>query len=49
VYEVTWSPAPGKVARTTVSVTKYGEEEAFRMARAIRREKERECFNGMIS
>ena len=49
VYEVTWCPEPGKVARTTVSVTKHGEEEAFRMARAIRREKEREHFGGTIS
>lgn len=48
VYEVTWTPEPGKVSRTTVSVTKYGEEEALKKARAIRREKEKECFGGTI-
>ena len=48
IYEVTWTPEPGKVSRTTVSVTKYGEEEALRMARAIRRAKEREFFGGTI-
>ena len=49
VYEVTWCPEPGKVSRTTVSINKHGEEEAFRMARAIRREKEKEHFGGTIS
>jgi hypothetical protein len=36
------------VWRTTISVRKYGEEEALRMARAIRREKEREYYGGTI-
>jgi hypothetical protein len=49
VYEVIWTPEPGKVSRTTISVTKYGEEEAYRMALAIRREKERQYFGGTIS
>ncbi len=48
VYEVTWTPEPGKVWRTTISVRKYGEEEALRMARELRREKEREFFGGTI-
>lgn len=44
VFEVTWSPKPGQIARTSVSIEKYGEEEAFRRACAIRREKEREIY-----
>lgn len=48
VYEITWSPTPGKVSRTTVSVTKHGEEKALEMAKEIRREKEREVFGKAI-
>ena len=48
VYEITWSPEPGKVSRTTVSVSKHGEEKALEMAKAIRREKEREVFGKAI-
>ncbi len=48
IYEVVWTPEPGKVWRKTISVRKYGEEEALRMARAIRREKEREYYGGTI-
>jgi len=48
IYEVTWTPQPGKVSRTTVSVTKHGEQEALKMARAIRRQKEQEHFGGTI-
>ena len=48
IYEVTWAPEPGKVWRKTISVTKHGEEKALEMARAIRREKEREYFGGTI-
>jgi hypothetical protein len=44
VYEVTWSPEPGKVSRTSVSIEKYGEEEAFRRACKIRAAKEREMY-----
>ncbi len=49
VFEVTFSPTPGKVWRTKISVTKHGEEEAFRMALEIRRQKEREFYGGEIS
>lgn len=49
IYEVTWAPEPGKVWRTKVSVTKYGEEEAFRRAVEIRRQKEREYYGGTLS
>ena len=48
-YEVTWSPAPNVVSRTSVSIAKHGEEEAFRRARAIRRKKERELYGGVIT
>jgi len=48
IIEVTWTPEPGKVGRTTISVNKYGEEEAMQRAREIRREKERELFGGTI-
>lgn len=44
VYEVTWSPEPNMVKRTSVSIRKYGEEEALKKARAIRRQKEKEVF-----
>jgi Tfp pilus assembly protein FimV len=47
-YEVTWSPAPGTVHRTTVSVQKYGEDEAFRRACRIRQQKEREFYGGVL-
>lgn len=48
IYEVTWSEAPGKGGRTTISVTKHGEEKALRMAQEIRRTKEIELFGGVI-
>lgn len=48
VVEVTWTPEPGKVARTNVSVTKHGLEEAMRRAREIRREKERKIYGGTV-
>lgn len=44
VYEVTWSPGPGKMKRTSVSIEKYGEEEAFKRACEIRRQKEEEIY-----
>jgi hypothetical protein len=36
VFEVTWNPEPNRVSRTSVSISKYGEAEAFRRACAIR-------------
>jgi hypothetical protein len=48
VYEVTWSPEPNVVRRTSVSIKKYGEDEAFRRARDIRRKKEKEVFGTML-
>lgn len=48
VFEVTWSPEPNVVRRTSVSIRKYGEDEAFRRARDIRRKKEKEVFGTML-
>lgn len=44
VYEVTWSSASGQMHRTSVSIEKYGEAEAFRRAIEIRQQKEREVY-----
>ena len=44
VYEITWNPEPGKLTRTTVSINKYGEEEAFRRACEIRKRKMQEIY-----
>ena len=49
VYEVTWCPRPNVVSRTSVSVAKYGEEEAFRRACRIRQSKERAIYGAAIS
>lgn len=48
VFEVTWSPEPNIVKRTSVSIRKYGEDEAFRRACVIRRRKEREVFGATL-
>jgi hypothetical protein len=44
VYEVTWSPEPNVLRRTSVSIRKYGKREALRLAREIREEKERTYY-----
>jgi len=44
VFEVTWCPEPNKVSRTTVSVNKYGEKEAFRRACKIREAKLKQIY-----
>jgi hypothetical protein len=44
VYEVTWSPTPGVIKRTSVAITKHGEAEALRRAIEIRQQKEAEVF-----
>lgn len=48
VYEITWNPEPGRLARTWVSIDEYGEEAAFRKACAIRRQKEREMYGSVV-
>ncbi len=44
VYEITWSPEPGKMRRTSVSVDKYGEDKALQMAIELRKQKELEIY-----
>ncbi|HVF55738.1 MAG TPA: AP2 domain-containing protein [Pyrinomonadaceae bacterium] len=44
VYEVSWNAGRDRRGRTSVSIKKYGELRAFRMACAIRREKERQMY-----
>jgi hypothetical protein len=48
VYEVTWQPTPNEIRRTSFSITKYGEREAFRRACAFRKAKEREMFGAEL-
>jgi len=43
-YEVTWNAGRERRGRTSVSIRKHGELRAFRMACAIRREKERQMY-----
>lgn len=47
VYEVTYHPSPGITKRTSVSIRKYGEEEAFQRACAIRQAAEEEFFQSI--
>jgi hypothetical protein len=44
VYEVTWSPEPNVVQRTSVSIRKWGDREAYRRACGIRERKEQELY-----
>jgi hypothetical protein len=44
VYEITWNPKPNVIRRTSISIDRYGEAEAFRRACALRRRKEREMY-----
>lgn len=46
VYEVTWSPEPNVVQRTSISIRKYGAKEAYRKAVALREAKEKEFYRG---
>jgi len=48
VYEITWSPEPGLMKRTSVSIDRYGEAEAFRRAIEIRQEKEMESLQRFL-
>lgn len=49
VYEVTWNANREIKGKTSVSITKYGEREAFRRACAIRCEKERKMYGAAVS
>ena len=44
VYEVWWFPKPGLIRKTSVSIYKYGQREAFRRAYALRKAGEREMY-----
>ena len=44
VYQVTWSPRPNKINRTTFSVALYGERGARDLAHALRAEMERRYY-----
>lgn len=48
MYEITWCPEPNKMARTRVSIDKYGEEGALVKAYRIRRAKERLVYGKSI-
>jgi hypothetical protein len=48
VYEVTWRPTSGQLRRTTFSIRKYGQAEAFRRACAFRKEKEQEMYGAEL-
>lgn len=48
VFMITWMPEPGVTSRTTVSVAKWGEGEAFRIACQVRAEKESEMYGQIV-
>ena len=48
VYEVCWFPKPGVVRRTSFSILKYGEREAFRRACALRKKGEKEMYGAVL-
>ncbi|MCA9734622.1 AP2 domain-containing protein [candidate division KSB1 bacterium] len=48
VYEVTYSPEPNKICRTSFSIKKYGEEGAKKMALEFRKQKELEMYGKTI-
>ncbi|MEM9226619.1 MAG: AP2 domain-containing protein [Verrucomicrobiota bacterium] len=43
-YSVSWRPEPGKQKCTSFSIRKYGEEKAFELAVALRKEKLKEIY-----
>lgn len=47
VYQVTFHPAPGVTKRTSISIQRYGEEEAFKRACALRKKAEEERLKFM--
>jgi hypothetical protein len=48
-YVVASMPEPGELRREFISVTTYGEEEAFRRAVQLRRKRERAIYGGAVS
>jgi len=49
VYEVWWFPKPGVIRKTSVSIYKYGQQEAFRRAQALRRAGEKEMYGSVLA
>lgn len=48
VYQVSWHAGREKRGQTSVSINKYGEQEAFRRACGIRRQKELEMYGTVV-
>jgi AP2 domain len=48
VYEVTWSPEPNVLRKTSFSIEKYGEEGAFRKAVELRQQMEKKVYGRII-
>lgn len=48
VYEVSWQAGRDRMGKTSVSIRKYGEQSAFKRACAIRREKEKLMYGGLV-
>ena len=44
VYEVTWSPEPGRISRTTFSITLYGQKGARDRAEKLRADMEKRYY-----
>lgn len=49
VFEVTWQAGREIKGKTSVSINKYGEAEAFRRACAIRRKKEQQMYGSAVA
>lgn len=49
VFEVTWQAGRELKGKTSVSIAKYGEAEAFRRACAIRRKKEQQMYGSAVA
>ncbi|MEW6735962.1 MAG: AP2 domain-containing protein [Acidobacteriota bacterium] len=47
-YEITWSPEPNVIRRTSISIDAHGEEKAFWKAYRLRRAKEREIYGKAV-
>lgn len=48
-YVVNWSPEPGRPKQVSISISEFGEQEAFRRACALRRRKEREIYGEVVT
>jgi hypothetical protein len=48
VYEVWWFPKPGVIRKTSFSIYKYGQREAFRRALALRKKGEKEMYGTQL-